>query len=275
MDNWKELKKIAGNLFKNLDYEQAAEKYIEALQKLEKNFSEFENSNPHAKDSLGLKTEAAKICSNISLMYLKLWESNGNDNTIFYSVNYARKAIHFHPTWPKGYLRLFKAYHSRNENDNAIDAMLNFMSYAKEKDIEIPKSYLKELKFYTIQKVVESSPSWNFLNFPNNVYVIDPDGAGHFTSLDELIAKYGNSIVGASILVRPGVYIGSYSLENSKIDIAGDCRVDLYPTFNAITKDPPIVFRNVESRVFIEEGVSLNVKRSGNSQPISLSTFFL
>ena len=74
-------------------------------------------------------------------------------------------------------------------------------------------------------------------------------------------------------MVRPGVYIGSYSLENSKIDIVGDCRVDLDPTFNAITKDPPIVFRNVE--VFIEEAVSLNVKRSGNSQSIRLSTFFL
>ena len=37
MDNWKELKHIAGNLFKNLDYEQAAEKYIETLQNLEKN----------------------------------------------------------------------------------------------------------------------------------------------------------------------------------------------------------------------------------------------
>ena len=67
MDNWKELKKIAGNLFKNLDYEQAAEKYTAALQKLEKNFSDFENGNPHANDSLGLKTEAAKICSNIFL----------------------------------------------------------------------------------------------------------------------------------------------------------------------------------------------------------------
>ena len=143
----------------------------------------MENGNPHTDDSLGLKTEAATICSNISLMYLKLWESNGNDNTIFYSVNYARKASHFDPTWP---LRLFMAYHSRNENDNAIDATLNFMSYAKEKDIDIAKPYLKELKFYTIQKVVESSPNWNLFNFPNNVYVIDPDGAGHFTSLNEL-----------------------------------------------------------------------------------------
>ena len=266
MDNWKERKKIAENLFKNRDNEQAAEKYIKTLQNLEKNFSEIENGNPHTDDLLGLKTEAAKICSNISYIYLKLWESNGDDNAIFYSVNYAKKASHFDPTWPKGYLRLSMAYHSQNEND-AIDAMLNFMCYAKKKDVELAKPYLKKLKFYTIQKVVKSSPSWNLLNFPDNVYVIDPDGAGHFTSLNELIAKYGNSIVGASILVRPGIYIGSYSLVNSKIDIVGDCRVNLDPTSNAITEDPPIVFRNVESRVFI-------VTRSGNNQPIKQETFY-
>ena len=65
-------------------------------------------------------------------MYLKLWESNGNDNTIFYSVNYARKAIHFHPTWPKGYLRLFKAYHSRNEND-----FLTIKDYYRNEDLSL------------------------------------------------------------------------------------------------------------------------------------------
>ena len=272
MDNWKEIKKIAGNLFKNLQYKEAAEKYIIALQNLVEDKSKFENSNPHDDDLLCLKTEAAKICSNISLMYLKLWETNGNEISICYSVDYAKKATHFDPTWLKGYLRLFRAYHSKNENDNAIDVMLNFMSYAKEKDIKLAKPYLIELKFYTIHKVIKSSPSWNLLNFPNNVYVIDPDGAGHFTSLDQLTAKHGNSIVGASILVRPGVYIGTYSLENSKIDIVGDCCVDLDPTFNAITKDPPIVFRNVESRVSIEEAASFYQKRLGN-KPTEPTTF--
>ena len=88
--------------------------------------------------------------------------------------------------------------------------MLKYMSYAKGKDIKLAKAHLKELKFYTVDKVIQSSPSWNLLRFPDNVYVIDSDGAGHFTSLDQLIAKHGNSIAKASILVRPGVYIGTY-----------------------------------------------------------------
>ena len=273
MDNWKELKKIAGNLFTNQEYKQAAEKYIIALQDLvQNNFSKFENVNPHSDDQFGLKTEAAKICSNISLMYLKLWETNVSENSICCSVDYGRKATQYDPTWFKGYLRLSKAYHSGNESDNAIDVMLNFMSCAKEKDIKLAKPYLKELKFYTIPKVIQYSPSWKLLNFPNNVYVIDPDGAGHFTNLDQLIAKYGNSITEASILVRPGVYIGTYSLENSKIDIVGDCSVDLDPEFNAITKDPPIVFRNVESPSYIQEAATFLLKQYGN-KPIDETTF--
>ena len=205
-------------------------------------------------------------------MYFKLWETNGNENSICYSVDYAEKATHFDPTWLKGYLRLSIAYHSRNENDNAIDVMLNFMSYAKEKDIKLAKPYLKKLKFYTIHKVIQFSPSWNLLNFPSNVYVIDPDGAGHFTSLDQLIAKHGNSIVEASILVRPGVYIGTYSIENSKTDIVGDCSVDLDPKFNPITKDPPIVFRNVVSPMFIQDADIFHRKQYGN-KPIEPTTF--
>ena len=274
MDDWKELKSIAGNLFKNLEYKQAAEKYIIALQNLvENNFSEFENGNPDTDGSLGLKTEAAKICSNISFMLLKVWETEGNENSICYSVDYARKATHFDPTWLKGYLRLSRAYHSRTANDNAIDVMLNFMSYAKEKDIELAKPYLKELKFYTIHKVIQSSQSWNLLNFPNNVYVIDPDGAGHFISLDLLIPKYGNSISEASILVRQGVYIGTHLLNNSKIDIVGDCSVDLDPAFNAITKDPPVVFKNVELPISIQEASIFHVKRYGD-KPIEPTTFY-
>ena len=244
-DDWKELKKIADNLFKNLEYKQAAEKYVTALQNLVKNNSEFKNEDPHDDHLLVLKTEAAKICSNISFMYFKVWETDHSENSICYSVEYAKKATHYDPTWLKGYLRLSKSYYNRDENDNAIDVMLKFMSYAKEKDIKLAKPYLRDLKFYTIDKVIQSSPSWNLLNFPGNVYVIDPDGAGHFTSLDQLIAKCGNSISEASILLRPGIYIGTYSLENSKIDIVGDCSVVLDPAFNAIKEDPPVIFKNV------------------------------
>ena len=274
MDDWKELKKIAQNLFKNLEYKQAAEKYVIALQNLVENNSELKNDDPDDDPDhlLVLKTEAAKICSNISLMYFKVWETHSCEKSICYSVEYAKKSTHFDCTWLKGYLRLSIAYYRQNENDNAIDVMLKFMSCAKEKDIELAKPYLKKLKFYTIDKVIQSSPSWNLLNFPDNVYVIDPDGAGHFTSLDRLIAKYGNSISEASILLRPGIYIGTYLLNNSKIDIVGDCSIVLDPVFNAIKKDPPVIFKNVAFPMSAHEAYVSHVKTSSGN-PFHLVTF--
>ena len=273
MDDWKELKKIAGSLSSNLEYKQAAERYVTALHSLvENNLSGCDNDDPGDDHSLGLKTESAKICSNISFMYFKVWELDGSENSICYAVEYAQKATKFDPTWVKGHYWLSRAYYSRNENDNAIDAMLKFMFYAKGKYVELAKPYLKELKFYTINKVIQSSPSWNLLRFPDNVYVIDPDGAGHFTSLYQLIAQYGNSIAKASILVRPGIYVGTYLLESSEIDIVGDCNVELDPVFNAITEDPPVVFKNVKSPIFLEEAATSQSIQFGN-KTIHTNTF--
>ena len=129
MDDWKELKKIAGSLSSNLEYKQAAERYLTALHSLvENNLSGCDNDDPGDDHSLGLKTESAKICSNISFMYFKVWELDGSENSICYAVEYAQKATKFDPTWVKGHYWLSRAYYSRNENDNAIDAMLKFMS---------------------------------------------------------------------------------------------------------------------------------------------------
>ena len=250
MDDWKELKKIAEELFKSLEYEQAAKKYIEALQNLmDSNSSNAKNDNSERDSLFGFKTEAAKIYSNISLMYFKLWETNKSQDLIGLSVKYAKKAIEFDPVWFKGYLRLSKAYCSRKENGNAIEAMMKCMSFAKDKDVELVKPHLKELKFYTHEKVIQSSPSWSLLNFPDNVYVIDPDGAGHFTNLYELAVKYKNSVTKASILVRPGVYIGTHFFYDSNIDIVGECNIEIDPNHEAVTRDPPAIFRNIGSSI--------------------------
>ena len=250
MDDWKELKNIAEELFKSLEYEQAAQKYIEALQNLmDSNSSKAKNDNSERDSLFGYKTEAAKIYSNISLMYFKLWETNKSQDSIGLSVRYAKKAIEFHPVWFKGYLRLSKAYYSRKENSNAIETMMKYMSLAKDKDVELVKPHLKELKFYTHEKVIQSSPSWSLLNFPDNVYVIDPDGAGHFTNLYELAAKYKNSVTKASILVRPEVYTGTHFFCDSNIDIVGECNVEIDPNHGAVTRDPPVIFRNFGSSI--------------------------
>ena len=268
MDHWKELKKIAEQLYKSLHFQKAAEKYITALHNLiDSNFSEARNDDSERDSSLDIKTEAAKICSNVSLMYLKLWETSKSEDSVLLSVKYAKKAIDFDPTWLKGYLRLCKAYYSQNEVDNAIDIMMTFMSFAKDEDVKLAKPQLKELQFYTNGRVIRSSPSWEILNFPDNVYVIDPDGAGHFNSLNEFIAKCGNEVTKASLLVRPGIYVGTYVFSNSNIDIVGDCDVDIDPKDRAITKDTPVVFRNCEFFRFEEH--MYHTKPSGirNLQP--------
>ena len=54
-------------------------------------------------------------------------------------------------------MRLSEAYYSRNEFDNAIHAiyaMTKFVSSAKDKDVKLAKPHLKELKFYTTEKVI-------------------------------------------------------------------------------------------------------------------------
>ena len=68
MDHWKELKKIADHLYKSLHFQNAAEKYITALHNLtDSNSSEARNDDSERDSSLDIKTEAAKICSNVSL----------------------------------------------------------------------------------------------------------------------------------------------------------------------------------------------------------------
>ena len=111
MDDWKELKKIAEDLYKSREFEQAVQKYIKALENLmDSNSSRAKRDNSERYNLFKFKTEAAKIYSNISLMYFNLWETNKSQDSIRLSVKYAKKAIEFDPVWFKGYLRLSKAY---------------------------------------------------------------------------------------------------------------------------------------------------------------------
>lgn len=155
MDDRKEIKKIAGQLFRSLHFQEAAEKCITALHNLmDSNSSETRNDDSERDSLLAFKTEATKICSNVSLMYLKLWETNSSEDSIWRSVKYAKKAIDFDSTLLKGYLRLSKAYYSQNECDNTIDIMMKCMPSAKDEDVRLAKPHLKEINFYTDEKVI-------------------------------------------------------------------------------------------------------------------------
>ena len=65
MDDWKELKKIAEELFKSLEYEQAAKKYIEASQNLMDSYSSNAKNDNSERDSLFGRKNLFKYFSHV------------------------------------------------------------------------------------------------------------------------------------------------------------------------------------------------------------------
>ena len=200
-----------------------------------------------------LKTEAAKICSSLSETYLEQWQKDASCDAITSSSALARRAIDFDSNWAEGYLRLATAYESQGQRTEAINTMVKYISCEKGKNLDSARPLLKKLRFYKAKEVIQSSACWELLKYPDNVFVVDPYGAGHYTSLVDLVAACGKSLNKASILVRPGIYIGTCRLENVAIDIVGDCSVRIDPNHKTIVEDPQVVFRNVKSHGPLDE----------------------
>ena len=159
----------------------------------------------------------------------------------------ARRAIDFDSNWAEGYLKLATAYESQGQRTEAINTMVKYTSCEKGKNLDSARPLLIKLQFYKTKEVMQLSACWELLKYPDNVFVVDPYGAGHYTSLVDLFAACGESLNKASILVRPGIYTGTYCLENVAIDIVGDCSVTIDPNHKTIAEDPQVVFRNVKS----------------------------
>jgi len=201
----------------------------------------FDESKPE------LKVEGAKVASNISFMYLKL-SKEGNDETLLQNARkYAMLSISHNPNCIKGYLRLAEACKESERTEDILNAITLYLNNNKDAATVLNddfKKLLQQVKYYTHNKVMKLSPSWDLLKYKSNVYVIDPLGAGHFKNFEEFISYYGTSVQKISLLVRPGTYIGSYVLTNATINIVGDCNIEINPITKAIDKDPIVVFTN-------------------------------
>jgi len=119
------------------------------------------------------------------------------------------------------------------------------------------KSLLKEVKYFTHKSIMMLSPSWHLVKFKDNVVVVDHSGAGHFKDFKDFLECYGTSVQRISVLVRAGVYIGSYELTNAIIDIVGDCNIGIDPKTKAIDKDPIVIFTSRSTFLFKDSKVSL------------------
>ena len=134
---WKQQKTEASKLFKNGEYQEAIQQYNDALDGLLK-------SDMIAADEKSM--ESAKITSNISLMYLSILHNNNIDNlTIANAIKYAEKSISFNSCWAKGYLRLAQAKVLMSNNEEALDAMIQFMRLAT--DEERQSAAAKEMRY--------------------------------------------------------------------------------------------------------------------------------
>ena len=250
MVSWMNAKKEAELAYKAFQFSSASEKYEEALAILKST-----NNDRNIKISL----EAAKILSNASLMNLKLYETSDHhvDNHLILqkAENLAIQSIKHDHSWSKSHLRLSQIYfHDKSESGEfkALSSMMNFMELSTEADTktEVIISHLSKLCYFTHKCVMKKSPSWHMVKFPNNVFSIDANGAGHFKSLNAVIAalKTGFGLQckdGISVLVRPGIYYGIHYIFAFTIDIVGDCNTELDNESGAILTEPSVVFQNV------------------------------
>jgi len=259
------LKKKGESSFKLKDYETACNCYKEALADVEKKFNE---SKPD------LKMEASKISSNVSLMYFKLSKELNDESFLNESKSYAKTTIKYNPKWIKGYLRLVDTCGELKNMDDALDAITLYLQNNKDDLLDNDfQSLLVGIKYYTHKKIMMLSPSWHLLKYPDNASVIDPLGAGNFLNFQEFLNYYGTFVKEKSILVRPGIYIGSYVLTNADIDIVGDCEVEINSTTKAIDKDPTIVFSNAETPIHVSKWIKLQQETNAKNGD-SPSTFY-
>ena len=253
MKTWSDIKKEAEVAYKALQFSLASQKYEEAFKCLCKSVGSGTEEVP-------MNLEAAKLVSNASLMNLKLYEASGCHDVVYLqkAENFAMQSRQQDPSWPKSYFRLSQIYfHEKSESGElkAVLSMMDFMSDSSEADkmTEVIISHLVKLNYFAQKAVMKKSLSWHLVKFPDNVFSIDANGAGHFRSLREFLAVLSMGIRlrhkdGISVLVQPGIYYGINYIIGSTIDIVGDCGAKIDEKTGAIKDDPPIVFQNVQNK---------------------------
>ena len=277
--NWKASKDEAADFFKKQDFLSALRMYQEAATILE-----------NSEVSTNKNKELAKIYSNVSLMNRLIYDKSGDRCYVEPAIDAALNSIQKDDQWSKGYLRLSQATLNRVGSEDVseiIASMIEFMRLASDKEKQSPAvlEHLKVLNYYWHRMVLEQSPSWHLLRFPENVRYVDPNGAGHFESLSscieslqrevdrareendtsEDVSKLLGSAVGflksslafygfeggsvsngVSILVAPGTYTGILTACNMTLDIVGDCHVDVEDKTGILKSDPAVVLQNVK-----------------------------
>ncbi|KAL0483355.1 hypothetical protein AKO1_014699 [Acrasis kona] len=193
-NDWKE----QGNtLFRNKEFEKAKECYQKAV----------------VDESIS-NDKRAVLYSNLSLCEQKLQRMDE-------AIEYANKSIQADPSYLKGHSHKVISLLSQQKTDDACECITSLMKQGK-KSAEFTQTVQdlqKRSSYFTQQSVIESLTLYPSLRFPQKVVIVDPNGAGHFTTVTDAVAKSKRN---ASIIVRPAIYKNSAFVIESEVEMIGD-----------------------------------------------------
>ena len=249
---WRRQKAEAEKAVKVGDHDLAAELYKKTLSLMDVQHLIDSTSDLNFLDSddeddavMKIQFEAAKVCTNISLMYFKLWEKNFEVESAKQSKKFAILALKHDKLWPKGFLRSVYASIILGQYDEAAIMLERFDKKfgVTEESTEL-SSLINIRQKPGAETALRSSKRFSLLQYPHNAFCIDAKGSGHFDSMEEFLSFpkiIGNNV---SVLIKPGNYEYppmELDFEYKNVDIVGDCKIHIKD--GILVEDPNINFK--------------------------------
>ena len=249
---WRQQKADAQKAYENGDHVLAAELYERALNYMDLQSLVDSTSDLNLRDSsngddcvLQIHFEAAKVCTNISLMHFKIWNQKYEFECAKQSKKFAALALRLDKTWPKGFIRMAYAHILLSEFDEAMIVLERHNKEFGDTEETIKLTSLIKIRQKPgAEAALKNSKRYHLLKYPHSAFCIDRNGKGHFESLEELMKTprmIGNDL---SILIKPGTYEYpplTMAFEYTNVDIVGDCRI--HTKDGILVEDPLITFK--------------------------------
>ncbi|XP_075240535.1 uncharacterized protein LOC142335986 [Convolutriloba macropyga] len=182
-------KKQLGNLiFASKNISTALSVYSESFNTLKVVYSS-ELSNLKVSDLALARDELAKLCSNISICYLKLaddknWADAMKQHLVYRSLEFASASCHWNPYWDKAIYRKIECYTVIEPSSGKIAGCELEREQLRHLSDE---SKARKLEDLVIQDKISSSYSYHLLIFRDNVLVVDKNDPCCFGTIKEAI----------------------------------------------------------------------------------------
>lgn len=210
--------------------------------------TEYDDKLPTADIStlIALSKELAQLYTNISkIMYdlAMFMKSDLYHKFLSISLENAESSIKINPTWLKGFHRKIEVQKCYGEKVDELTSST------------VAKIGNKMLRFSILNAKLPLLPIWSAVKYKDCAFLIDENGQGHFTSIDEVRAY--KKAENMSLILNPGIHNLDQHITDLNVDIVGNCTPSICPTKNWLLCDLPVKI----SGYLIFENKSLSISR--------------